>query len=126
MTYSPKVLEIIRKLNFFLTEDDTKLNFRRNSENFIRNIGKLNFYSYVLLGISVLKNSLSIELHNLLTINVLNPISKAAYSQGRYKIQSRLYQVLTNLFLNLVYKTACPHSVDAGCELDLKNGGVIF
>lgn len=103
MTYSPKVTEIIRKLKSFLTEEATKLNFRSNPEDFTRNSGKLNFYSYVLLGVSLLKNSLSIELYNLLTANNLTPISKAAYSQGRYKIQSRLYQALTGLFLNSVY-----------------------
>ena len=102
MTYSPKVIEIIRKLKFFLTEDSTKLNFRSNSEDFIRNSGKLNFYTYVLLGISVIKNSLAVEVYNLLTMNNLTSISKSAYSQSRYKIQSKLYQVLNNLFLSLV------------------------
>ena len=120
MTYSPKVIEIIRKLKFFLTEDSTKLNFRSNSEDFIRNSGKLSFYTYVLLGISVIKNSLAVEVHKLLTTNKLNSISKSAYSQGRYKIQSKLYQVLNNLFLSLVYEVVSPSSVEANTELSLK------
>jgi hypothetical protein len=120
MTYSPKVIEIIRKLKFFLTEDSTKLNFRSNSEDFIRKSGKLNFYTYVLLGISVIKNSLAVEVYNLLTINKLNPISKSAYSQSRYKIQSKLYQVLNNLFLSLVYEVVISSSVEANTELSLK------
>ena len=120
MTYSPKVIEIIRKLKFFLTEDSTKLNFRCSSEDFTRNSGKLNFYTYVLLGISVIKNSLAVEVYNLLTINKLNPISKSAYSQSRYKIQSKLYQVLNNLFLSLVYEVVISSSVEANTELSLK------
>ena len=117
MTYSSKVIEIIRKLKFFLTEDSTKLNFRSNSEDFIRKSGKLNFYTHVLLGISVIKNSLAVEVYNLLTINKLNPISKSAYSQSRYKIQSKLYQVLNNLFLSLVYEVVISSSVEANTEL---------
>lgn len=120
MTYSPKVLEIIGKLKLFLNKESTKLNFRISSNVFIRNSGKLSFYTYVLLGISVIKNSLAIEVHNLLTTNKLNSISKSAYSQGRYKIQSKLYQVLNNLFLSLVYEVSNPLAVESNTELSLR------
>lgn len=120
MTYSPKVLEIISKLKFFLNKESTKLNFRSNCNDFIRNSGKLSFYTYVLLGISVIKSSLAVELYNLLTINKLSIISKSAYSQGRYKIQSKLYQVLNNLFLSLVYEVVSSSSVESNTELSLK------
>lgn len=117
MTYSPKVLEIIEKLNFFLLCESTKLNFRSNAQDFSRQSGKLGFSFYVLLCISLLKNSLAIELYNLLTINDLSPISKSAYSQGRYKIQAKFYQVWNNLLVNLVYQAS---SVERSVWLDLK------
>jgi hypothetical protein len=86
--------------------ESTKLNFRSNAQDFSRQRGKLGFSFYVLLGISLLKNSLSIELYNLLTINNLTSISKSAYSQGRYKIQAKFYQSWNNLLVNLVYQAS--------------------
>jgi hypothetical protein len=122
MTYSPKVLEIIEKLKFFLLSASTKLNFRVSEKDFSRQSGKLAFHYYVLLGISLLKNSLAIELYNLLTINKLNSISKAAYSQGRYKIKAAFYQTWNNLLINLVYQASNveTNGVPPSGGLDLK------
>jgi hypothetical protein len=55
-----------------------------------------------------------------LTINKLNTISKSAYSQSRYKIQSKLYQALNNLFLSLVYEVVISSSVATNTKLSLK------
>lgn len=100
--------------------ENTKLQFRSCSNDFSRTSGKLNFYVYALLGISLLKNSLSIELYNLLTNNKLTCITKSAYSQGRYKIQSKFYQAWNNLFINLVYDPFKQQSTGLTNSLSLK------
>ncbi len=105
--------------------ESTKLEFRSCSKDFSRASGKrsvaqLNFYTYALLGISLLKNSLSIELYNLLTNNKLACITKSAYSQGRYKIQSKFYQAWNNLFINLVYEPFKQQSTGLSNSLSLK------
>ena len=127
MTYSSKVaecrpLDIIEKLKFFLLFESTKLNFRVSEKDFSRQSGKLSFMYYALLGISLLKNSLAIELYNSLTINKLNSISKAAYSQGRYKIKAAFYQAWNNLLINLVYQASNveTNGVPPSGGLDLK------
>lgn len=75
-----------------------------------------------MLGISLLKKSLAIELYKLLTINSLSPISKSAYSQGRYEIQAKLYQAWNNLLVNLVYQAPDVETsgVPPSCGFSLK------
>ena len=121
MIYSPKVLEIISPLKSFLLQESTKLNFRTNSSDFSRSSGKLDFYNYALLGFSLLKNSLAVEVYNLLASNNLPSISKSAYSQARYKISYCFYQFLTTFLMQLVYTSTRNASEKGVCsDLPLK------
>jgi hypothetical protein len=106
MTYSTKILEIINSLKFYLQLESTKVEFGVHFTDFSRTSGKLNFYNYALLGISLLKNSLAIELYNVLSVNDLNSITKSAYSQARYKIVPSLYQSLNCILLHSVYTSS--------------------
>jgi len=112
MTYSTKILEIINNLKHYLQKENTKLEFRMNPSDFSRTSGKLDFYHYALLGISLLKNSLAVELYNLLSINDLDVVTKSAYSQARYKIAPSLYQSLNCLLLNLVYSSDLEYDLE--------------
>jgi hypothetical protein len=64
MTYSPKVLEIIDKIKFFVSSLSTKEAYRVSVRDFSREgkkrSGCLDFSSYCLLGIAMLKNSLPV------------------------------------------------------------------
>lgn len=121
MTYSPKVFEIIKKLHFFVNKLTTKEQFRKTKSDFSRSCEKgLDFTSYCLLGISLLKNSLSVELHNLLKTNNLPVISKSSYSEGRYKILPEFYQVWNNLLLSLLYEQVIKQENKAEASVLLK------
>ena len=102
MTYSPKVLKIIFTLKSFLTEEQTTIDYRTEPKYFTRK-SKMNFPTYALLGSSLLKKSLSVELYNILEVNNIDYISKSAYSQGRYKICPKFYQAFDSLLLDSVY-----------------------
>lgn len=121
MTYSPKLLQIIKKLYFFVNKLTTKEQFRKTKSDFSRSSEKgLDFTSYCLLGISLLKNSLSVELHNLLKINNLPVISKSSYSEGRYKILPEFYQVWNNLLLSLIYEQVVEQENSIEASMPLK------
>ena len=122
MTYNPKILEIVSKLKSFLVLPSTKVNFRVLPQDFSRASGKLDFASYCLLGVSLLKNSLACELYNLLTSNELAPISKSAYSQGRYKIKHEFYQAWTQLLLSEIANLELASKKWCGYQLEAVDG----
>ena len=106
MTYSTNILRIIEKLKHFVSSVSTKEKYRSSTSDFSRNSGKLDFQSYCLLGISLLKQSLSVEIYNLLTSNDLAVVSKSSYSDARYKILPAFYQDWNDLLLSLIYEQA--------------------
>jgi hypothetical protein len=80
-----------------------------------------NISYYLLLGISLLTKSLSVDLYNLLTDNDLPDISKSAYSQARYKIKFQIYQVLNIYLLAMIYDSKKESSLDVrSSDLALK------
>ena len=108
MTYSPKVLRIIEKIKNFVSSLSTNEAYRVSASDFSREgkkrSGCLGFSSYCLLGISLLKNSLSVELYNLLNTNDLPVITKSSLSEGRYKILPDLYADWNKLLIDLIYE----------------------
>jgi hypothetical protein len=129
MTYNAKVLKIIEKLKFFVNALSTKEQFRKCDSDFSRQKGTrqtgLDFTSYCLLGISLLKNSLSVELCNLLKYNDLTPINKSSYSEGRYKILPEFYwaafrQDWNNLLLALIYEQVGKQEIAESVPTPLK------
>jgi len=123
MTYSPKVAEIIDKIKFFIGSLSTKESYRVSSSDFSREgkkrSGCLDFSSYCLLGIALLKNSLSIELYKMLHTTDLPVVSKSSFSESRYKILPIFYQDLTNLFISLTYEQVAQGEVSNGCSVSL-------
>lgn len=122
MTYSPKVLQIIDTLKSFLTAESTKVTFRVSAQDFSRNSGKLGFKEYALLGISLLKNSTSSEIFNVLTDNDLPYVSKSAYTQGRYKIEANFYRLWLESLTNSVYKLEVAYKKWNGYFLEAVDG----
>jgi hypothetical protein len=122
MTYSPKVLRIIEKIKNFVSSLSTKEAYRVSSSDFSREgkkrSGCLDFSSYCLLGISLLKNSLSVELYNLLNTNDLPVITKSSFSEGRYKILPDLYADWNKLLIDLIYENQlCSQIIRTGIML---------
>ena len=105
MTYNPDLVDIISKLKSFAELPKTVSDYRVGADDFTRH-RKLSFSDYAYLGISSLKNSLSVELHNLLGLNSLPVVSKSAYSQARYKIEADFYQAWNTLLISLLYGRA--------------------
>ncbi len=101
--------KIVREPDF-LHSESTKTTFRLSASDFSRNSGKLYFSQYALLGISLLKNSLASEVYNILTFNDLVPITKSAYSQGRYKIKNSFYEKWASVLLHEVYKAGLAYT----------------
>jgi Transposase DDE domain len=122
MTYGAKITEIIKQLKDFLHLESTKVTFRLSASDFSRNSGKLDFSQYVLLGISLLKSSLACEVYNILTINDLAPITKSAYSQGRYKIKNSFYQKWSSILLHEVYQAGLADSCWRGYGVEAIDG----
>lgn len=122
MTYSPKIVEIIGKLKEFLNSPQTKEAHRVSAADFSRSGGKLDFASYALLGISLLKNSLASELYNLLSTNDLAVVSKSAYSQARYKIAASFYQAWQAQLINLVSEAGLRAKTWRGYRLEVYDG----
>jgi hypothetical protein len=129
MTYSPKVAEcrplgIIDKLKFFIGSLSTQEAYRVSASDFSREgtkrVGCLDFSSYCLLGIAMLKNSLSVELYNTLTNNHLTVISKSSFSEGRYKILPDFYKDLSDLFISLAYEQTDRQQGNDALNLSLK------
>ena len=122
MTYDAKITEIIKKLKDFLHLESTKITFRLSASDFSRNSGKLGFSQYALLGISLLKNSLASEVYNILTFNDLVPITKSAYSQGRYKIKNSFYEKWAMVLLDEVYEAGLADRCWRGYHLEAIDG----
>lgn len=97
------IAKIIANLQAFIFSKTTVIDYRVNPNNFTRS-GKLGFQNAVLLGIQLMKGSLSVDIYNSLTINNLKPVTKSAYSQVRYEISTSFYQDLNGRMLKDVYE----------------------
>ncbi len=94
-----KIAQIIELLQCFLQKKETILKYRLNDIDFIR-ASKLGFMNTVMLGLYRFKASLDAELYNLLKKNNLAVVSKSAYSQSRYKINSDIYVDLNDILID--------------------------
>lgn len=100
-----KIVEIIRAIKAELEKKKTIEHYRVNEEDFTRK-SKLGFTKTVLLGLQLMKGSLSVELYNLMSLNDLEDVTKSAYTQSRYKISSGVYLKLNDILLDSVYKSS--------------------
>jgi hypothetical protein len=98
-----KIEEIITAIKAELVKKSTIERYRVSEEYFTRN-SKLGFYKTVLLGIQLMKGSLSVELHIVMDNNNLEEVTKSAYTQSRYKISSEIYLKVNAILLESVYK----------------------
>lgn len=115
-----KILEIITNIKLFLNSQETIDKYRNSKEDFTRS-SKLGFTNTALLGIQLMKGSLSSDIYNVLTYNDLSDVTKSAYSQSRYKISNKIYTKMNNIFINSLYeKSESLSSEDLGNYLYIK------
>lgn len=97
------IAQIVANLQAFMFSKATVTAYRVDPKHFTRS-GKLSFQNTVLLGVQLIKGTLSVELYNLLSINRLAAATKSAYSQVRYKILPSFYKDLNDRMIKEIYE----------------------
>lgn len=94
----------ISMLNRFIFSASSCKDYR-TEERFFSRESLLSFPTLVCLLLSNLSNSLSVELYNLLNINILPTFTKSAFSQRRYQLSYKIFAKMNALLVDLFYSS---------------------